>query len=84
MKQKIAKLAINETREVSIDGWYHCVAHILPENEEVELFLKNTEYFENEIVELQKLETCKYYEADTKEYDFLVDMIKKHQFKKVK
>lgn len=84
MKKKIAKLAINETLEVSANGYYHCVCHILPENEEVEIFIKNTEFFEDEIVELQKLQNCKYFEEDTQEYTFLIDMIKKHQFKKVK
>ena len=84
MKKKIAKLAINETREVSVNGYYHCVLHILPENEEVEIFIKNTEYFEDEIEKLKALNSCEYYEEYTEEYDFLIDMIKKHQFKKVK
>lgn len=84
MKKKIAKLAINETREVSANGYYHCVFHILPENEEVEIFVKNTECFVDEIVKLQKLQNCKYYEEDTEEYAFLIEMIKKHQYKKVK
>lgn len=84
MKKKISKEAINETLEVPFYGWYHTVLHTLPENEEIEIFIKNTEFFEAEIVKLQKLETCKYFEEDTEEYDFLIDMIKKHQFKKVK
>lgn len=84
MKKKIAKLAINETREVSIDGWYHCVLHIIPENKEVQIFIKNTEYFEDEIEKLRTLNSCEYYEEDTEEYDFLVDMMSKYQYKKVK
>ena len=84
MKKKIAKLAINETREVSVDGYYHCVFHLLPQNEEVEIFIKNTEYFSDEIDQLQKLESCKYFEEDTEEYAFLIDMMNKRQYKKVK
>lgn len=84
MKNKISKELINETFEVSANGYYHCVFHILPENEEVEIFVKNTECFVDEIVKLQKLQNCKYYEEDTEEYAFLIEMIKKHQYKKVK
>lgn len=84
MKNKISKELINETFEVSANGYYHCVLHILPENEEVEIFIKNTEFFEDEIVKLQKLQNCKYYESDTEEYDFLIGVIQKHQYRKVK
>lgn len=84
MKNKISKELINETFEVSVNGFYHCVFHLLPQNEEVEIFIKNTEFFEDEIVELQKLQNCKYYEEGTQEYAFLVDIIKKYQVKRVR
>ena len=84
MKNKICVEVINHTFEVPANGYCHCVIHILPQNEEVEIFIKNTECFVDEIEQFQKLETCKYYEADTEEYDFLIEMIKKHQYKKVK
>lgn len=84
MKKKISKQAINETLEVLINGYYHCILHILPENEEIEIFIKNTEYFKDEIEKLKTLNSCEYYEEYTEEYDFLIDIIKKHQYRKVK
>ncbi len=84
MKKKIAKLSINETLQVRFNDYYHCVLHLLPENEEIEIFIKNTEYFSDEIGKFLKLETCKYFEEDTEEYAFLVAMIKKHRYEKVK
>ena len=83
LKSKISKEAINQVIDVPVNGYAHFVLHLLPENKDVELFVKNTIVFSEELEKLSKLNTCEYFEQGSKEYDFLVEMIQKHAYQKV-
>jgi hypothetical protein len=83
LKNKISKEAINQVVDVPVNAYTHFVLHILPENTEVELFIKNTVVFSEDIKKLSNLNSCEYFEQDSQEYDFLVEMIKKHAYQKV-
>lgn len=83
LKNKISKESINQVGDVPVNGYAHYVLHTLPQNEEVEIFIKNTVVFCDEIDRMNNLNSCKYYEQDSQEYDFLVEMIKKHAYEKV-
>ena len=83
LKNKISKEAINQVVDVPINGYAHYILHLLPQNEEVELFIKNTVVFSEDIKKLSILNSCEYFEQDSQEYDFLVEMIKKHAYQKV-
>lgn len=83
LKNKISKEAINQVIDVPVNGYAHYVLHLLPQDEEVELFIKNTVVFFDEIDKMNNLNSCKYYEQDSQEYDFLIEMIQKHAYQKV-
>lgn len=83
LKNKISKEAINQVIDVPINGYAHYILHLLPQNIEVELFIKNTILFSEEIDKMNNLSSCKYYEQGSKEYDFLVEMMNKHAYEKV-
>lgn len=83
LKNKISKEAINQVIDVPINGYAHYVLHLLPQDEEIELFIKNTVVFSDEIDKMNNLNSCKYYEQGSAEYDFLIEMIKKHAYQKI-
>lgn len=83
LKNKISKEAINQVVDVPINGYAHYILHLLPQNEEVELFIKNTVVFSEDIKKLSNLNSCEYYEQGSAEYDFLIEMIKKHAYQKI-
>lgn len=83
LKNKISKELINQIGDVPVNGYAHYVLHTLPQNEEVEIFIKNTVVFCDEIDRMNNLSSCKYYEEDSEEYSFLKEMIKKHAYQKV-
>lgn len=84
MKNKISVEVINNNlHDLPFNAIGHCVFHLLPQNEEKEIFITHSEYNYDEVVGLQKLPYCNYFEEGTHEYDFLKDILKRFQYKKV-